>query len=56
MSVERCSQCGRTVDTDYDVEGEYTQDWKYVCRYCVGVEPEGEEELMRSCQSHTAER
>jgi DNA-directed RNA polymerase subunit RPC12/RpoP len=55
MSVERCSQCGRTVDTDYDVEGEYTQDWKYVCRYCADREA-GEEELMHSCQSHTAER
>ena len=55
MSVERCSQCGRTVDTDYDVEGEYSYTFEYICKYCANRDA-GEEELMHSCQSHTSER
>ena len=34
MSVERCQQCGRFVDTDYDVEGEYGPRYEYYCSLC----------------------
>jgi hypothetical protein len=33
MSMERCSICERDVDTDFDVEGNYTQDG-FVCGRC----------------------
>ena len=60
MSMERCKKCGRHVNTDYDVEGECyanddDSDWMFICSRCVEKEAAGEEELMQSCHSHTAE-
>jgi DNA-directed RNA polymerase subunit RPC12/RpoP len=38
MSMERCSWCGKDVDTDFNVEGEYHHDDHdgiyYVCEEC----------------------
>lgn len=35
MSVMRCDRCDRYVDTDYCVEGEFTDDLGYICAICI---------------------
>ena len=34
MSMMRCDRCDRYVDTDYCVEGEFT-DKEYICAICI---------------------
>ena len=34
MSVMRCDRCDRYIDTDYDVEGEFT-DTEFICALCI---------------------
>lgn len=35
MSIMMCDNCDRHVDTDYNVEGIYTGDNRYVCSKCA---------------------
>ena len=37
MSIMRCDHCDRHVDTDYDVEGEFT-DHGFICFLCLDAE------------------
>ena len=35
MSIMICDRCDRHVDTDYCVEGEFTDDLSYICALCI---------------------
>ena len=37
MSIMRCDRCDRYIDTDYDVEGEFT-DSEFICSLCIDNE------------------
>ena len=39
MSVEMCVECDKPVDTDYNVEGQYSPDYEYYCEDCCEVDP-----------------
>ena len=34
MSVMRCDRCDSYIDTDYDVEGEFTES-EFICGNCI---------------------
>ena len=34
MSIMVCDRCDRYIDTDYDVEGEFT-DTEFICALCI---------------------
>jgi len=39
MSIERCTECERNVDTDYDTEGKYSPDYEFYCKDCCEEDP-----------------